>query len=104
MSVYTDKNNLRNSIKHERQIELLGENQRYYDLRRWKDAPVKEAEQIYGYNTLITRQNAALFYSPVRVPLLQTAFSKKMYFWPIDWEELRENKRMTQAPGWPSFD
>ena len=104
MSVYTDKNNLRNSIKHERQIELLGENQRYYDLRRWKDTPVKEAEQIYGYNTLITRQNAALFYSPVRVPLLQTAFSKKMYFWPIDWEELRENKRMTQAPGWPSFD
>ena len=104
MSVYMDPTRLRNSIKHERQIELLGENQRYYDLRRWKDAPVNEAEQIYGYNTLITKQNAALFYSPVRVPLLQTAFSKKMYFWPIDWEELRENKRMTQAPGWPSFD
>ncbi len=104
MQVYTDQNSLRRSIKHERQIELLGENQRYYDLRRWKDAPVEEARQIYGYNTLITEGNAALFYSPVRVPLLQTAFSQKMYFWPIDWDELRKNKRMTQAPGWPSFD
>lgn len=104
ITVYMDQDILRKRIKQERQIELLGENQRYYDLRRWKDAPVEEAEQIYGYNTLITKQNAALFYSPVRVPLLQTSFSKKMYFWPIDWDELRKNKRMTQAPGWPSFD
>lgn len=104
VSVYTDQAMLRTRIKHDRQIELLGENQRYYDLRRWKDAPVEEAMQIYGYNTLITKDNAALFYSPVRVPLLQTSFSKKMYFWPIDWDELRKNKRMTQAPGWQSFD
>ena len=104
MPVYMNQANLRKSIKHERQIEFLGENQRYYDLRRWKDAPVDEAQQIYGYNTLITKNNATLFYSPIRVPLLQTAFSKKMYFWPIDWDELRQNKRMTQAPGWPSFD
>ncbi|WP_069658994.1 RagB/SusD family nutrient uptake outer membrane protein [Arcticibacter eurypsychrophilus] len=104
MSVYMEQSMLRNSIKHERQLELLGENQRYYDLRRWKDAPVEDAKQIYGYNTLITKQNAALFYSPVRVPLLQTSFSKKMYFWPIDWDELRKNNRMTQTPGWPSFD
>ncbi|MGX5689793.1 RagB/SusD family nutrient uptake outer membrane protein [Arcticibacter tournemirensis] len=104
MTVYASQNGLRNSIKHERQIELLAENQRYYDLRRWKDAPVEEAKPVYGYNTLITKNNAALFYSPVRVPLLQTAFSQKMYFWPISWDELRKNKRMTQAPGWPSFD
>ncbi len=104
VTVYANQNSLRSSIKRERQIELLGENQRYYDLRRWKDAPVEEAQQIYGYNTLITAGSAALFYSPVRVPLLQTAFSQKMYFWPIDWDELRKNNRMTQAPGWPSFD
>lgn len=105
IAVYGNQSSLRNSIKHERQIELLAENQRYYDLRRWKDAPVEDAKQIFGYNTLITATgNPALFYSPVRVPLLQTAFSQKMYFWPIDWDELRKNKRMTQAPGWPSFD
>jgi len=103
-SDYGNQNTLREKIKKERQIELLGENQRYYDLRRWKDAPVEEGEQIYGYNTLMTKDNAALFYSPVRVPLLQASFSRKMYFWPIHWDELQRNKRMTQAPGWQSFD
>ncbi|MBZ4191331.1 RagB/SusD family nutrient uptake outer membrane protein [Niabella beijingensis] len=103
-SVYASKEELRKKIKRERQVELLGENQRYYDLRRWKDAPVDEAEQIYGFNTFMTKDQATLFYTPIRVPLLQTTFSKKMYFWPIDWDELKKNKRLTQAPGWPSFD
>lgn len=103
-SIYGSKEDLRKKIKQERQVELLGENQRYYDLRRWKDAPVDEAEQIYGYNTFMTKAQAALFYTPVRVPLLQTTFSKKMYFWPIDWDELKKNKRLNQSPGWPSFD
>jgi len=52
----------------------------------------------------MTKDQASLFYTPIRVPLLQTTFSKKMYFWPIDWDELKKNKRLTQAPGWPSFD
>ncbi len=103
-AIYTDQAALRRQIKGERQIELLGENQRYYDLRRWKDAPIDEAQQIYGYNVYMTKDNADLFYTPVRVPQLQTIFSKKMYFWPVDWDELRKNRRMTQAPGWPSFD
>ncbi|GAB3009961.1 RagB/SusD family nutrient uptake outer membrane protein [Niabella terrae] len=103
-AVYSSKDELRRMIKRERQIEFLGENQRYYDLRRWKDAPVEEAEQIYGFNTIMTKEKAALFYTPVRVPLLQTTFSKKMYFWPIHWDELKKNRRLTQSPGWPSFD
>jgi hypothetical protein len=40
----------------------------------------------------------------VRVPYLQTAFSKKMYFWPVSQEELKRDKRMTQAPGWKSYE
>ncbi|WP_300598423.1 RagB/SusD family nutrient uptake outer membrane protein [Niabella sp.] len=103
-SVYGSKEALRNQIKRERQIEFLGENQRYYDLRRWKDAPVDEAEQINGFNTIMTKDQATLFYTPIRVPLLQTTFSKKMYFWPVAWDELKKNKRLTQSPGWPSFD
>lgn len=102
--VYGNQESFRKKLKHERQIELLGENQRYYDLRRWKDAPIEEGEQIYGFNTLISRQNASLFYDPVRVSQLETTFSRKMYFWPIDWDELRKNKRLTQAPGWQTFN
>lgn len=103
-SIYGDQERFRKRLKHERQIEFLGENQRYYDLRRWKDAPKEEGEQIYGFNTMMTRQNAALFYTPTRVSRLESAFSRKMYFWPIDWDELRRNKRLTQTPGWQSFN
>lgn len=47
---YADKNTLRTKIKRERMIELMGEGKRYFDLRRWMDAPVEESRVIYGLN------------------------------------------------------
>lgn len=95
---------LRAKLKRERQIELMGEGHRYYDLRRWKDAPVEEALPIYGCNTLMTESQAQLFHTPVVVPSLPTTFSRKMYFWPISHSELKRNKRLTQNPGWTYND
>ncbi|MCH3995783.1 MAG: RagB/SusD family nutrient uptake outer membrane protein [Prevotella sp.] len=103
-ATYSSQSAFRTKLKHERQVEFLGENQRYFDLRRWKDAPKEEGSQIYGCNTLMTKDHAAQYYVPVRVPYLQTAFSKKMYFWPVLQEELKRDKRMTQAPGWKSYE
>ena len=103
-SVYADQSALRKQIKRERMVELLAENQRYYDLRRWKDAPVEEAAVIEGCNVYITPAQRDLFYVPVSVPNLQTTFSKKQYFWPIRYNELKRNERMTQAPGWKDYD
>lgn len=95
---------LRAKLKRERQIELMGEGHRYYDLRRWKDASVEEALPIYGCNTLMTESQAQLFHTPVVVPSLPTTFSRKMYFWPISHSELKRNKRLTQNPGWTYND
>ncbi|HEX6428787.1 MAG TPA: RagB/SusD family nutrient uptake outer membrane protein, partial [Niastella sp.] len=53
-SVYGSKEAFRKALKRERQIELLGENHRYYDLRRWKDAPAEEATPIMGCNMDMT--------------------------------------------------
>lgn len=103
-AVYTDQALLRKALKHERQIELMGENQRYYDLRRWKDAPTEESEQIYGCNVLMTQDMAERYYERVRVESLQANFSRKMYFWPVLERELKWNRRMTQAPGWETFN
>ena len=50
------------------------------------------------------KRNALQFYNPVRVPKLQTSFSRRQYFWPISWEELRRNKNLTQAPGWRDYE
>lgn len=102
--VYADRDQFFNAIVHERQIEFFAENQRYFDLRRWKIAEEHEAEQIYGCNTLMDRRNALQFYNPVRVPKLQTSFSRRQYFWSVSWDELRRNKNLTQAPGWKDYE
>ena len=102
--VYADRDQFFNAIVHERQVELFAENQRYFDLRRWKIAEEHESEQIYGCNTLMDKRNALEFYNPVRVPKLQTSFSRKQYFWPVSWDELRRNKNLTQAPGWRDYE
>ena len=101
---YANSEILRAQIKRERQIEFLGENQRYYDLRRWKDAPEEESQMIYGCNTTVPKEYREFFYEQVVVPSVQTSWSMKKYFWPIAYDELKRNARLTQAPGWPSFD
>jgi len=98
--VYGSKEQFRKALKRERQIELLGENHRYYDLRRWKDAPVEEALPIMGCNMDMTSAQRDLFHTPVVIPSFPTIFVKKMYLWPISYDELRRNKKLTQNPGW----
>lgn len=101
---YQNAEELRALLKRERQIEFLGENQRYYDLRRWKDAPEEESQMIYGCNTTVPKGYREYFYEQVVVPSVQTSWSMKKYFWPVSYEELKRNGRLTQAPGWQSFD
>jgi len=101
---YTNTEELRKFIKRERQIEFLGENQRYFDLRRWKDAPQEESQMIYGCNTTVPKEYREYFYEQIVVPSIKTSWSMKKYFWPISYDELKKNARLTQAPGWPSFD
>lgn len=104
VNVYESQNEFRKKLKRERQIELMGEGHRYYDIRRWMDAPIEEAMPIYGCNTLATKDMRDIFHVPVAVPSLPTTFSKKMWFWPIKHSELRRNKYLTQNPGWTNPD
>jgi hypothetical protein len=103
-AVYGNATEFRKKLKRERQIELMGEGQRYYDLRRWKDAPDEESLLIYGCNALMTEEQRDLFHTPVAVRDLVSSFSRKMWFWPISHAELKRNKRLTQNPGWTYND
>ncbi|MFT3902884.1 MAG: RagB/SusD family nutrient uptake outer membrane protein [Niabella sp.] len=101
--IYASSAQLRAAIKRERQIELMGEQQRYYDLRRWEDAATELTLPIYGYNTLMAETQRDLFHQPVAAFALQSTFAPKMYFWPISIEELRRDSRLTQNPGWQTY-
>lgn len=101
---YASMDLFREKIKRERQIELMAEGHRYYDLRRWKDAPVEEVIPVYGCNTLMTAAQRDLFHTPVEVSSMPTTFSDKMWFWPIAKSELKRNSRLTQNPGWQTYD
>lgn len=99
---YGNKELFRKKIKRERQIELMAEGQRYFDLRRWKDAKDEESLPMYGCNVFMTKGERDLFYKPVPVSDVLTCFAEKTYFWPIDRSELEKNVRLTQNPGWQS--
>lgn len=104
-SAYEDKEEFRKLLKRERQIEFVAEaSHRFFDLRRWLDAEVEESMPIYGCNTLMTRDQAELFHTPVAVTFLPANFTEKTYFFPMDKTELKRNFRLTQNPGWESYD
>lgn len=100
ISVYQDKNLFRDKLKRERQIEFVGEGQRYFDLRRWKDAEFEESIDVYGCNILMSEEQKELYHVPTITKELTSVFTRKMYFWPIPLEELKRNKNLTQNPGW----
>ncbi|AOM80625.1 RagB/SusD family nutrient uptake outer membrane protein [Pedobacter steynii] len=102
--VYGNQELLRKAIKRERQVELFAEGQRYFDLRRWKDAPVEEASPVLGCNMNMTESQRDLFNTPVPIPSMPTIFVDKMYLWPISHGELRKNRKLTQNPGWTTFN
>lgn len=102
--IYSDKDALRKAIKRERMIEFMGEAKRYFDLRRWMDAPIEEATPVYGLNVVMTAANKNEFFRVIPTSNLSATFSTKLYFWPISHTELKRNKNLIQAPGWTEND
>lgn len=81
-------------------IELMAEGKRYFDLRRWMDAPNEETQKIYGLDIMKTRNEQDAFMLVTPSSTLTSTFSDKMYFWPIPSSEFYINTELTQNPGW----
>jgi hypothetical protein len=87
-------------IKQERMIELLHENRRYYDVRRWGIYLEEDSQPVTGMNTEATKEN---FYQRVVVNSVRVSgriVDKKMVFLPLPKDEVRRMPSFDQNPGW----
>lgn len=90
------KEGMRDIIRQERMIEMSFEGMRYWDLRRWKLMEEYMNRPIKGWSVL---ENALDDYYTVRV-LYNPKFTQKDYLWPIREQELVNNPKLLQNPGW----
>lgn len=95
-SKYTTKEGLREIIHRERTIELAFEGQRFWDLKRWKEAERALQAPIQGWN--ISKSDLLGYYQITT--LFNQTFNVRDYFWPIAEADLLTNKNLVQNPGW----
>jgi fibrillarin-like rRNA methylase len=94
-----NQQDLRTFIRNERRVEMAFEEQRYWDLRRWKiAASVYNSAPLRGLDLQLS-SGGQLFYNVI--PVLTTVFrDPQMYLYPIPYSEVIRNNQMKQNPLW----
>ncbi|MFV0506674.1 MAG: RagB/SusD family nutrient uptake outer membrane protein [Bacteroidales bacterium] len=90
------KDEMREAIHNERRIEMAFEEQRYWDLRRWKKAETVLNQSIEGL--IIVKNGPSVSYTKTTV--LQPSFEEKSYYYPFPYTETLKNPNLFQNPGW----
>ncbi len=83
-------------VRRERLIELAFEGQRYWDIRRWKEATTEFNKPVTGWD--LEQEDADSYYR--QKTIFNQSFSSRDYFWPVPETELFSNKNLIQFPGW----
>jgi hypothetical protein len=103
-----DKDLFRLRIKNERTVELCFEGHYYFDIRRWKDAPVTMAGPLMGMNI----EKLAAGYDPVAFPRgyrhtrvqlpaeRQSRWKDAMYYFPFGTQDNYKLKTFTPNELW----
>lgn len=97
LKVGLTKEQMRELIRRERRVEMAFEEQRYWDLRRWKIAENVYNKPLHGME--ITR-NANSTFSYKVIDVSTPVFTSRMYRYPIPYNEIIKNKNLQQNPGW----
>ena len=85
-------------LQHERQIELVFEEHRYFDVRRWKIAPV--TDNVPGTKMVINKNLTTGVKTYTVTNFLVRAFADKNYLVPIPQSEINKNPNLVQNPGY----
>jgi hypothetical protein len=90
---------MRTRIQNERRVELAFEEQRFFDVRRWKIAEITENKPLMGMLVTPTDMtNTTFTYTKFKVE--DRTFDKnKMYLYPITQGQISINNWI-QNPGW----
>ncbi|WP_316799776.1 RagB/SusD family nutrient uptake outer membrane protein [Pedobacter frigidisoli] len=97
VSAGVTKDQMRIFIRNERRIELAFEEQRYWDLRRWKIAEAVYNSGVSGMS-IVKNSNGTLTYT--KVPVVTPFFQARMYLYPIPYNQVASGKNLSQNPGW----
>lgn len=93
------KDEMRIAIRNERRIEMAFEEQRFWDLRRWKTAETALNKDLNGMMITRNATTGALTYQKTVVGKISFA-NPRMYFYPIPYAEITKNTNLVQNTGW----
>jgi hypothetical protein len=86
---------MREAIRKERRVELAFENNRFFDVRRWKIAEQTQSGPMYGLNISADMPDF------LKVVTFETrVFNKRHYFFPIPSNDVNNDRQLVQNPGW----
>lgn len=88
--------NMQTLIRNERRIEMAFEEQRYWDIRRWKIAQDIFDAPINGLTITLITGNMQFMDKEV----LNAKFNTRRYLYPIPYGEVNKNSNMVQNPLW----
>ncbi|MEO5996378.1 MAG: RagB/SusD family nutrient uptake outer membrane protein [Chitinophagaceae bacterium] len=87
-------------VQHERQIELVFEDHRWFDVRRWKIAPVVLNKLPKRMDIVRNPVTGAKSYTVNTIELFKFTFTDKNYLVPIPQSEIDKNPLLKQNPGY----
>ena len=88
---------MRDLVHRERRVELNCEyGNRWYDLRRWKEAETVLNGNFYGMNTLVDKDHKNDFYKRTKYQTRKFI----SYWWPIPQDDIDKNTNLVQIPDW----
>jgi len=90
------KDQMRERIQKERQVELCFEDHRFFDVRRWKKGEQLFNKPVTGMR--ITKAGSTLTFE--RFTAENRIFNEKMYRFPFPQTELNKLTKLEQNPGW----
>ncbi len=89
---------MRELIRNERRVEMAFEEQRFWDLRRWKIAENIYNKPLHGMR--ITKNGAAFTYQIEELGAPFQFFAPRMYRYPIPFSEISKNSNLVQNEGY----